>query len=632
MAKPAMLCVVAEQRRPYPAASPAASATRATAKGVSVAAFQLVLIVLAAVCTSGLVTPFAGWGVARLTRHYTDPLQQLVLSLLCGNSLLFALEAGGFIFGAPTGVVTAAAVVIVLASSALFVADVRRGRVRVGELMPGLLAWLGLSLLILAGAGLLVVQGVPGMYWDWWEHYYRSLFFALHLPPQTPVGGWSFAARAPMFNAVAALLMQGMGAPAYWKFLIVAVVLNSQVVLPLALLLRQMSGLPERAALVVAAAALFVAPFFNWNLTLGWPKMATTAWVLAALSFALSGLRSKDARLVGWGVYAMAAAFLSHYLAALYAAVMLPWLIYYARSRRLAVRPLVTAAGIGLALSAGWMAYLVGQFGWEGVLRANSTLGTSYDGWPEQLKGKVTVRPNRLELIGWNFASAVTPVGLRELPLFDSSFLEAPLLEEVRHQPDGGEPVHSRRHGQVFWVGVLDAAIGWTGIVLLVAATAAVVGRALRTRALGEFSAFWIFLVAVGIPVNLWSLRWYSLSGVLVNSFQPYLCLAVVLVAGWLWTLPRWWRIGLCAAWLLECAGRTAYLLWAQTRSLPIDGAAVEVSYIANLKLKGAHNVVMPRDLLPDTAGAVAVATGLAVLGLACFIVAARKSPFPSSK
>jgi hypothetical protein len=596
-----------------------------------VAALQFILVVLLSVSASGLAIALCGWGLARLARPYTDSLQHLVLSLLSGNSVLFTLEAVGFMAGAPRVLIDGAAVAVLLLSAALFLADVTQGRIRPWEFAPGLLAWLGLSFFILAGASLLVVQGVPGTFWDWWEHYLRGQIFFQHRPARTPMGGWSLASRGPMFNGVAALLMQGLGEPTYWKFLIVAVVLNAQVVLPLALLLRQLSGFSERAALATATAVLLFLPYFNWNLTFTWPKLTTTAWILTALSLALAGVRAREARLVGWGVFAMAPAFLNHFLAFLYAALLLPWLLYYARTRHLAARPLLIAAGLGLALSGGWMMFLVTQFGWNGVVLANSTIGTPFDGWPAQLNGKVTRRPGGLELIGWNFASTVTPVCLREQPLFANTFLEAPVREEVHLQPDAVETRPAADHGQVFRLGSLEPAVGWTGLVLLAAAAGAWVCRALRRRAGREFAAFWLFLVIVGVPVTFWPVRWYTITGTLTNNFQPYVCLAAVLVAGWLATLSPRWRIGLIAAWLLECGVRTAFILWFQTRPIPYDEAArgtastlvVDHDYLSNYLLKTRNHVLMPRDLVPAARDQAIVALALVALGLLCFLLAA---------
>src|SRR5262249_18040128 len=141
--------------------------------------------------------------------------------------------------------------------------------------------------------------------------------------------------------------------------------------------------------------------------------------------------------------------------------------------------------------------------------------------------------------------------------------------DEVRLLATGVETIPAADRGQVFRLGVLDAAIGWTGVFFLVAAAAAFVGRSLRSRQWGEFSAFWLYLVLIGIPVNLLPVRSYCLYGSLGQTLHPYVCLAGVLVTGWLRTLSPPLRIGLIVVWLLECAGRTGYLLWFQTRPIP---------------------------------------------------------------
>jgi hypothetical protein len=598
------------------------------------AALHVVCAVVVAVVWCGGVVTLSGWLVVRLVRQYADELEQVVLCVLCGQCVLFALQGLAYMADVPQPVVGAGVVLLTVVAGAVFVGDVHRGRARPPELLPGLLAWCGLGFVLLAASVLLVVHGMPGTYWDWWEHYYRSQFFQRHLPPTRPIGAlWSLASRGPMFNAVAAALMQPMGEPTYWKFSIAATLLNAQIVLPLALLLRQFTGLTTAAALVVGAVFLAISPFCDWNLIFTSPKMACSAGILAALAFALAGITRKDSRVVAWSVFAVAVAFLQHYMAFLYAIVLLPCLVYFVLRERLALRPIARAAALGLALTGVWMMFLVHEFGIKGTLEANSTLG-SYGGWGADLKVKRPTRSGRIEVIGLNLASTLLPVSLRTLPAFDDSLLEAPARDEVDAQPSGTESVPCTDPGVIFRLGVLDAAVGDIGFLLLLAAAGSFVVDRLCSRPWPRFSGFWLYLVVIGIPANLAAIGWYCVYGTLVQNLQPYVCLGAVFVASWLLTLPVAWRMVLAGLWLVECGIRSGYILFCQTHVLPVhvtaDGIVaderitVDADYYRNYELKLRTDTVLLRDLVPDAAQTIVVAVALLAVGLLCFYLMAR--------
>ncbi len=598
------------------------------------AVLYLIGAVSLAIVYCGLVIALSGWLVVRLARHYTDGLEQLALCMLCGQSILFALQALAYMADVPQPVVGVGVAFLAALSAAIFISDARRGRVRASQYLPGGLAWFGLCFVLLAGSALLIVPGMPGTYWDWWEHYYRSQFFQQHLPPTRPIGAfWSLASRGPMFNAVAAALMQPMGEPSYWKFSIVATLLNAQIVVPLALLMRKFAGLSVSVALAVAAVFLTVSPLCSWSLIFTAPKMACSAAILAALAFALAGISRKDSRLVAWGVFAVAVAFLQHYMAFLYAIVLLPCLVYFARRERLAVRPIAKAAGLGLALTGFWMLFLAHEFGIRGTLQANSTLG-SYGGWGADLKVKPATPPGRIQLIGLNLASTVVPVPLRTVQFFDGSLLETPRRDELSVSPSGIQTATSEDSGLVFRIGALDPAIGVSGLALVLAAVGSFALSRLRSRPRPTFLGFWLYLVLVGIPVNLAAIGWYCVYGTLVQNLQPYVCLAAVFVVGWLKSLLAAGRLALAAAWLAECGIRTSYILHYQMRCLPLhttaDGVAADASftvdadYFRNYELKLRTDTVLLRDLVPDSRQAILAAVALLAVGLLCFYLMAR--------
>jgi hypothetical protein len=361
--------------------------------------------------------------------------------------------------------------------------------------------------------------------------------------------------------------------------------------------------------------------------------MACSAGILTALAFALEGITRKDSRLVAWGVFAVAVAFLQHYMAFLYAIVLLPCLIYFVLRERLALRPIAKAGGVGLTLTGVWMLFLVHEFGIKGTLQANSTLG-SYGGWGADLKVKLAAPPGRIELIRLNLASTVVPVSSRTDMFFEGSLLETPRRDEVSAPPSRTVTGPSADSGLIFRIGALEPALGASGLALLLAAAASFAIGRLRSLPRPRFSGFWLYLVLVGIPANLAAIGWYCVYGTLVQNLQPYICLAAVFVVSWLWIQPVAWRLALAAVWLGECGIRTGYILLYQTRFLPVhttaDGVAVDApftvdaDYYRNYQLKLRTDTVLLRDLVPDTAQAIVAAVALLAIGLLCFYLMTR--------
>jgi hypothetical protein len=583
------------------------------------------LSVTALVVFPALFLALLGWPIARLARTYTDGLEQVALCVLCGEALLFVVQALAYGFALPGGVVPTAVATLLVFSLAVLVADWRRQRVLpLGEYALPLTAWVSLAFLALAGASFLVVHGLPNALLDWGEHYLRAQLFLQRMPPETRIGIWSLAARGPLFNAVAAALMAVTGTGSYWAFSVLATLLNGQVVLPLALLLRRFAGLTTSTALAVAVAVLLCAPIFNWNLVFTWTKLAVTGWILLALALSLKAVESRDARPAAWGVVAMAVAFLTHFLAFLYAAVLAPCLVYYAYRERLSPRPLVVGAVAGGLLAGGWMLYLFDQFGVQETLRSNSTLG-SYQAGPDE-EANSAGAAGALRVLALNAAATVVPGPVRTLDVLSATPLKIPHTIYQTVRTDGQADERPAAVPPVFLIAQLEGAVGWTGLALLLAAP--VLARTRRPGASpGRFVGFWWYFALVGIPVNLWATRWYSDSGVLNQNFQPYLCLAAVWVVTRLAGLPAAVRAVAAVAWLCECVTRVAYIIQFQTRELPIYAGwykppfSANKDYITNYQIKVYNQLVMLRDLASARGSVTAFACALAILGVSGWLL-----------
>jgi hypothetical protein len=195
---------------------------------------------------------------------------------------------------------------------------------------------------------------------------------------------------------------------------------------------------------------------------------------------------------------------------------------------------------------------------------------------------------------------------------------------------DGKATASPGQFRPLFLISQLEGAVGWTGLALLLGAPALAIAAA-RGGGAG-FVGFWCYFVVVGIPINLWAVQWYSVSGVLNQNLQPYLCLAAVWVVSLVARWPAPLKVLAAIAWLGECGARVASILLFQTRELPMRWSprglilkppfTADEDYLSNYRLKTLQKIVMLRDLASADGHTAAFTVSLALAGLACLFAA----------
>src|SRR3989344_5543998 len=97
-----------------------------------------------------------------------------------------------------------------------------------------------------------------GLFWDWYEHYLRSMIFYNHLPTSTVMGGHIFLyQRQPLFNAAAAFLMSILGSD-FWVYQTIVTLLNISVLLPCFLILGNFISNKKQITLFILITILFL--------------------------------------------------------------------------------------------------------------------------------------------------------------------------------------------------------------------------------------------------------------------------------------------------------------------------------------------------------------------------------------
>ncbi len=226
----------------------------------------------------------------------------------------------------------------------------------------------------------IVVYGAQfGWAGDWWEHYERSLFFLKQLSPETLFLNnlWTLPARGPLFNSVAGLLMGALG-ESFWVYQILATVLNSFCVLPVALLLKKISKLDTAWSLIISVMVFALAPFALQQIIYPWTKMFSTGFILTGIYFYIVGLeKGKNSFFAGSFLF-FSLGILAHYMAVLFAIFFMVHFIFLQFKQQRILRGLMPSLLASFFVLSTWFFYLIPTFGIKETLLANNTLGNIY--------------------------------------------------------------------------------------------------------------------------------------------------------------------------------------------------------------------------------------------------------------
>ena len=522
------------------------------------------------------------------------------------------VEVPTWIPGVPRWLPLAFTVTMVLASAVGLAGELRRGERGGG---PALAGWMAASLLLVGGSALIVAHGLPEVFFDWYEHYVRSLVFLEHRPLETTIGPWSMAARGPLFNATCARFLEVIGRDDYAAYQVGAIVLNATVVLPLALLVRDLAGFHERRAIAFAVAVTAVMPFFFWNATFTWTKLYATAYVLAGAHLAATGLGTGRTRRAAWSLPFLGAGFLVHYLVFVYAALLGIYLIAALLKCRRSVTLLVIPAAVTLAMVLPWLVVLSARLGIEKTLASNSTLKTS------------------APLAWWNLrnnlVTTLVPRPLRRGAPFAGTVLEAQSYR-VRTWDPAGTRVETSTGYDWTAMDTMPEALGIGFSALFILGAGLCLADLLRGRGPPRIVVLsWSVLALTGLAANILAIRWLVSGGGASLNLQPLVALAMVFVAWSLRRLPPMAAVVVAFAAFGECVWTTARLVGQQTLELPADLAnltrttsPVVVTVLEDFRINQAAKLRYETVFLRDQLGGAApwVAAFLAASGVALIL------------
>lgn len=241
-----------------------------------------------------------------------------------------------------------------------------------GEVRSLLLGWLLVSGWSVSLQCLVYAYSGGGWAGDYIEHYERVSFFLHHWPrDHLFIGIGGLTARPPLANVLVAGWMS-TGSGGFANFQLFNTLLSCTPFLPLALLLRRISGVGGTAATLVVL--LMLNPLWVQNTTFPWTKLTAAFFILIAVERCLAGL--PRGRHFGVAITVIAAGGLSHYSTGPWAlALIIAWI---GATYRHAIRPSYwreASLGLagGIALVSVWIGWAVACYGPSALWSETST-------------------------------------------------------------------------------------------------------------------------------------------------------------------------------------------------------------------------------------------------------------------
>ena len=495
--------------------------------------------VAGAIALSCLLLPLSGWWVpARLrlvssSKSDIGSLTVLVVACLSGITILAIAELVIYALRLPQVVAAA----LVTASCAFSVGPLISSIRRREFAWDALLTWAGASAILAAATLPYAVHGFHGAFWDWYEHWLRSLVFLTQGPISTNFGpsfvAYIMAARGPLFNGAASFLLYLAGpAHYYWIFQIIATTFNVLICLPLALLLRTIGGLSRRNALLIAAAVSVLVPFYFLENTFTWTKDLTATFVLLGIHEYLAAYREGNRDRMAMALAYLAPGFLCHYLVLPYAVMLGLHLLIVVPVRALPLRALLRAALVWIVLIAPWFGFMMLNFGVRGTLAANTTVGTYYAA--KDLQGHLIPQSKIFFL---NLASDLFLRPVDAEPCKGVT-VDGPSITPADEPCPSGLAWNSLslKSNGIYRV------LGYAGLLTVLMAAAVSLRpwlRRLRTSGAAQDAWFLLWVLGAGLLLNLLPIRWIDIGGSFGENLQAWFLVLVAVVVRGLRRLPR---------------------------------------------------------------------------------------------
>ncbi len=580
-----------------------------------------------------LICFIPGWSAAR--RLSPDPEIRSLASSIISFVLMYAAAFGVYLLNVDRLWAVAALAIASIPSLWALKKD-GLGSLRAPREL--LLVWLCACLLFIAPQIFIFAPGAPTGMWDWVEHWARAKIFLNGEGLDTKVGGYSMAARGPLFNAISTFFMCAFKNDSYWGYQIVSNALNTWYVLPLTIALKRFCGIARNWSIVFALLVGFIRYDIGWSIIYPWTKIFTVGLLLASIVIYRQGLLEDDNKVIAFGLGGFSVAFLSHYFA--FPCAVFFW-GHYAVTRllkapKLCWKTAAIAMGSSAALVSSWFLACFAKLGVGASLAANTTVGTFYT------NTQSGVLPAYYKVLIFNLIATLSPVNIEAFLGIDTWVPKVAnwiATFNVVHWHDGREVHHQEIPSWVsrtFFSGVFSGFSTPVGImVLAILAYGLFQLRRRSPQALVFGSKFWILFWTVGVMMHAATSRDYSPGGVgILWLYNIFLFMAVFWTLTHLPSSLRLFSLG-----VLTTVGLKSLLNVVIIQSEPITivngqaqaalNAKVFSWHIQNCTMKAQNQAVLLYDLFGNDRVTMTIALlGCAVAVLA-WILTSEEAPIP---
>lgn len=161
-------------------------------------------------------------------------------------------------------------------------------------------------------------------FFDWFEHYLRTMFFLHRLPLNFKFLSYKLTARPPFFNIVCFYYQSFIGDD-FYKYQIVSTILNSFLILSVYLSCKEIFKTTNKNLFIYVCGILSLNPYILRQITYTWTKAFCAYYTICGLYFYIKFLKNKDNLSLYFSSFLFACGFIVHFSAGPY---ILPLIIY----------------------------------------------------------------------------------------------------------------------------------------------------------------------------------------------------------------------------------------------------------------------------------------------------------------
>ncbi len=154
-------------------------------------------------------------------------------------------------------------------------------------------------------------------FFDWFEHYFRTIIFLDKLPLNISFQGCIIPSRPPFFNLVCYFFQSIIGKD-FYKYQIISTFLNSLLILSVYLFCKGALKIENKNLFLFTFFILFFNPYILRQITYTWTKSLSAYYTLCGLYFYIKFMENKDRFYLYFSPFLFGCGFIVHYSAGPY--------------------------------------------------------------------------------------------------------------------------------------------------------------------------------------------------------------------------------------------------------------------------------------------------------------------------